>query len=305
MDCQPGELKTKGDGFLVDFSSVVDALRCATEAQANIAERNATVPPDKRIQFSIGINVGDVVVDHGDIFGDGVNVAARLEALAEPGGICVSARVQEDAAGRLDLPFEDMGEQSLKNIARPVRVCRVRDIGTAKSSSPPHSLVLPLPDKPSIAVLPFANMSGDPEQEYFVDGMVEEIITALSRIRWLFVVARNSTFTYKQNQHLCKGNGPLTRLSFFLRKFIAQSDSRPHRRGPGARQGSRAELGPTLQAHPSPAERSDSSPRPGRSSLRHRSHLQRPSEHDFKARGVTGHQAQNMRRVRLHRAAEP
>src|SRR5262249_28832884 len=149
--------------------------------------------PERRIEFRIGINVGDIVVEDGDIFGDGVNVAARLEGLAEPGGICVSARVQEDAAGRLDLAFEDMGDQALKNIARPVRAYRVV-IGAAsvRASSGP-----PLPDKPSIAVLPFANMSGDPEQEYFADGMVEEIITALSRIRWLFVIARNSSFTYK------------------------------------------------------------------------------------------------------------
>ena len=161
-----------------------------------MAESNAPLPPDRRIEFRIGINVGDIVVEDGDIFGDGVNVAARLEGLAEPGGICVSARVQEDAAGRLDLAFEDMGEQALKNIARPVRVYRVAT-AAGSASAAPSSPALPLPDKPSIAVLPFANMSGDPEQEYFADGMVEEIITALSRIRWLFVIARNSSFTYK------------------------------------------------------------------------------------------------------------
>jgi len=141
--------------------------------------------------------VGDIVVEDGDIFGDGVNVAAHIEGLAEPGGIFVSARVQEDAAGRLDLLFEDIGEQQLKNIARPVRVYRVCDPDSAKAPSTPAPPVLPLPDKPSIAVLPFQNLSGDPEQEYFADGMVEEIITTLSRIRWLFVIARNSTFTYK------------------------------------------------------------------------------------------------------------
>ena len=161
-----------------------------------MAGRNAGVPPDNRIEFRIGINVGDIVVEDGDIFGDGVNVAARLEALAEPGGICVAARVQEDAAGRLDLAFEDIGEQQLKNIARPVRVYRVVD-GRPPGDDAARRRRLPLPDKPSIAVLPFANMSGDPEQEYFADGMVEEIITALSRIRWLFVIARNSSFTYK------------------------------------------------------------------------------------------------------------
>jgi len=144
----------------------------------------------------IGVHQGDIVVEDNDIFGDGVNVAARLEGLAEPGGICVSARVQEDVAGRLDLTFDDLGEQNLKNIARPVRVYRVRHAAATKSPLT-SGLPLRLPDKPSIAVLPFANMSGDPEQEYFADGMVEEIITALSRIRWLFVIARNSSFTYK------------------------------------------------------------------------------------------------------------
>jgi TolB-like protein/class 3 adenylate cyclase len=214
-------VKTTGDGFLVEFGSVVDALRCAVEVQREMTGRNAGVPTDNRIELRIGVNVGDVVVEDGDIFGDGVNVAARLEGLAEPGGICVSVRVQEDAAGRLDLAFEDIGEQRLKNIARPVRVYRVRPTLTHPAAHAPGSSLsrnagegadpritvrgeagegsppLPLPDKPSIAVLPFANMSGDPEQEYFADGMVEEIITALSRIRWLFVIARNSTFTYK------------------------------------------------------------------------------------------------------------
>jgi TolB-like protein/class 3 adenylate cyclase len=188
-------VKTTGDGMLVEFGSVVDALRCAIEVQRAMAERNSGVLPDKRIEFRIGINMGDIVVEDGDIFGDGVNVAARLEGLAEPGGICVSARVQEDAAGRLELAFEDMGEQALRNIARPVRAYRVameRCVEVAKEPVP-----LPLPDKPSIAVLPFANMSGDPEQEYFADGMVEEITTAIARLPWLFVIARNSAFTYK------------------------------------------------------------------------------------------------------------
>ena len=188
-------VKTTGDGLLVEFASVIDALRCAAEVQAAVAESNATLSPDRRIEFRVGINVGDIVVEDGDIFGDGVNVAARLEGVAEPGGICVSARVQEDAAGRLDLAFEDIGEQALKNITRPVRAYRVvaaTGSAVARAGSGPT-----LPDKPSIAVLPFQNMSGDPEQEYFADGMVEEIITALSRIRWLFVIARNSSFTYK------------------------------------------------------------------------------------------------------------
>jgi adenylate cyclase len=208
-------VKTTGDGLLVEFASVVDALRCASEVQQAMSVRNAAIAVAERIEFRIGIHQGDIVAEDGDIFGDGVNVAARLEALAESGGICVSARVQEDAAGRLDLVFDDLGEQSLKNIARPVRVYRVGS-RTSRPQSPLPNPPLPgldpgitgegrvgaapalaLPDKPSIAVLPFQNISGDPEQEYFADGMVEEIITALSRIRWLFVIARNSSFTYK------------------------------------------------------------------------------------------------------------
>jgi len=185
-------VKTAGDGLLVEFASVVDAVRCAVEVQRAMAERSAGVPADKRIEFRIGIHQGDIVVDDGDIFGDGVNVAARLEGLAEPGGVCVSARVQEDVAGRLDLGFEDIGEQTLKNIARPVRVYRVSALDTAPVKPP-----LALPDKPSLAVLPFQNLSGDPGQEYFVDGVVEEIITAISRLPWLFVIARNSSFAYK------------------------------------------------------------------------------------------------------------
>ncbi len=187
-------VKTTGDGLLVEFASVVDAVRCAVEVQRGMIERNADVPQGKRVEFRIGINVGDIIIEDGDIFGDGVNVAARLEGLAEPGGICVSGRVEEDVQGKLDTAFEDIGEQQLKNIARPVRVYRVRPRGTANTSV---RAVLSLPDKPSIAVLPFQNMSGDPEQGYFADGVVEEITTALSRFKTVFVIARNSSFTYK------------------------------------------------------------------------------------------------------------
>jgi len=192
-------VKTTGDGLLIEFASVVDALRCGVELQRALAKHNAPVSVENRIEFRIGIHQGDILVEEGDIFGDGVNVAARLEALAEPGGICVSVRVQEDAAGKLDLAFEDLGEQTLKNIARPVRVYRVGAPASSRHASkmPAVQAPLPLPEKPSIAVLPFTNLSGDPEQEYFADGMVEEIITALSRIHWLFVIARNSSFTYK------------------------------------------------------------------------------------------------------------
>ncbi len=192
-------VKTTGDGLLVEFASVVDAVRCAVAAQRAMAERNADIPAGRRIEFRIGIHQGDIIVEDGDIFGDGVNLAARLEGLAEPGGICVSERVQSDAAGKVDAAFDDIGEQQLKNIARPVHVFRV-----GPQASGPHAAgtaavppPLPLPDKPSLAVLPFQNMSGDPEQEYFTDGIVEDITTAIARLSWLFVIARNSSFAYK------------------------------------------------------------------------------------------------------------
>jgi len=191
--------KTTGDGMLIEFASVVDAVRCAVVVQQGMEDRNANLPESERIRFRVGINLGDVIVDEGDMFGDGVNVAARIEALAAPDEICVSASVREQVGEKLPIRFADLGEHGVKNIARPVRVYRVE-----KGGAPSIGLVvdttkvpLPLPDKPSIAVLPFQNMSGDPDQEYFADGMVEEIITALSRVRWLFVIARNSSFTYK------------------------------------------------------------------------------------------------------------
>jgi adenylate cyclase len=187
-------VKTTGDGLLAEFASVVDAVRCALEMQGEMAQRNRDEVDDSRIMFRIGINVGDIVEQDGDIFGDGVNIAARLEGIAEPGGICVSARVQEDVAGRVDLTFEDMGEQALKNIARPVRAFRLKP---AQPAAPGETLRPTLPEKPSIAVLPFQNISADPEQEYFGDGIAEDIITALSKLRGFFVIARNSTFTYK------------------------------------------------------------------------------------------------------------
>jgi TolB-like protein/class 3 adenylate cyclase len=193
-------VKATGDGILIEFPSVVEAVACAVAVQRGMAARNAPVPSDQRIEFRVGINLGDVIVADNDIHGDGVNVAARLEGIAEPGGVCISSTVRDHVGDRLDLTLDDLGEQALKNIARPVRVYRVRvgtDEKTPKAPPVEGASVLALPDKPSIAVLPFQNMSGDPEQEYFADGMVEEIITALSRIRWLFVIARNSTFTYK------------------------------------------------------------------------------------------------------------
>ena len=184
-------VKTTGDGALVEFASAVDAVRCAMEILRVIFERNAAIPEDRRIEFRIGINVGDIIIDEGDIYGDGVNIAARLEPLAEPGAICLSDNAYQQVKGKLALEVTDLGERQLKNIAQPVRVYSVRPDGA------PSRPALPLPDKPSLAVLPFQNMSGDPEQEYFCDGIVEDIITGLSRVKWLFVIARNSTFTYK------------------------------------------------------------------------------------------------------------
>ena len=184
---------TAGDSVVADFASAVDAVQCAVAVQAAIATENAGGTADEPMQFRIGVHVGDVMVDGTNLLGDGVNIAARLEALAEPGAICVSAAAHGQIGNKLPLAFDDLGEQQVKNIAQAIRVYRVR-------AEPPVAqpvTALPLPDKPSIAVLPFQNMSGDPEQEYFADGMVEEIITALSRIRWLFVIARNSSFTYK------------------------------------------------------------------------------------------------------------
>ncbi len=186
-------VKTTGDGLLAEFPSAVDALRCAVEVQRGMIAGNVDASQKKKIEFRVGINVSDIMLDEGDIFGDGVNVAARLESLAEPGGICISGRVQEDVQDKLDIAFEDMGEQHLKNIARPVRVYRVRLTDSISRAEP----ALTLPDKPSIAVLPFQNLSGDPGQEYFADGIAEEITTALARLRGFFVIARGSAFTYK------------------------------------------------------------------------------------------------------------
>src|SRR5258705_864751 len=186
-------VKNTGDGLLAEFNRVVDAMRCAVDVQRGMAERNSDVPPNNRIEFRIGINVGDIIEDNGDIFGDGVNVAARLEAIAEPGGICVSDDAHRQLRDKLDIVFDDAGERNLKNIERPVRVFKVMDRVAAARQKP----TLALPDETSIAVLPFINMSGDPEQEYFADGMVDDIITALSHFRALFVIARSSSFTYK------------------------------------------------------------------------------------------------------------
>jgi len=230
-------VKTTGDGLLIEFPSVVEAVACAITVQSGMGSRNAATPEDRRIEFRVGINSGDIIVEDGDIHGDGVNIAARLEGVAEPGGICVSAIVHDQVRDRLDCVFEDLGEQSLKNIVRPVRVYRIGpEIGPrafrplsgvdATGTAAVQPAALSLPDKPSIAVLPFQNMSGDPEQEYFVDGMVEEIITALSRIRWLFVIARNSTFTYKGRPIEVKEIGRELGVRYILEGSVRKGGSR-------------------------------------------------------------------------------
>jgi adenylate cyclase len=189
-------VKNTGEA-LVEFASVVDAVRCADEIQRAVAEQNVDVPPDKRIDFRIGIHVGDIIIGEDDIFGDGVNIAVRLEGIAEPGGICISDDAHRQVRGKVEGTFEDMGAQTLKNIADPMRVWRIRKNGVfAKYPSSGHA-ALPLPDGPSIAILPFQNLSGDPDQDYFADGVVDEITTALSRFNYLFVIARNSSFAYK------------------------------------------------------------------------------------------------------------
>ena len=226
-----------GDNLLAEFASVVDAVQCAAEIQQELKIRNADLPPDRRMEFRIGINLGDVIVEGDRIYGDGVNIAARLESLAEAGGICISGMVYDQVETKLAFNYESLGEQAVKNIAKPVRVYRVRmdematsagealvlqpfgaaqdrqaqheriptpvalspstSLRTALSKSDPHAPALPLPDKPSIAVLPFANISSDPEQEYFSDGITEDLITDLSKLSGLFVISRNSVFLYK------------------------------------------------------------------------------------------------------------
>src|SRR5438874_1519233 len=196
-------VKSTGDGVLLEFPSVVDAVECTVAVQAVMEQRNEGLPPDRRMLFRIGINLGDILIEGEDILGDGVNVAARLEGIAEPGGICISSSAYDQVRGKVAVEFFDLGEQRLKNIERSVRAYATKPKGHAITapralpSQPGYQRALPLPDKPSIAVLPFQNMSVDPEQEYFAEGVVEDIITALSRFKSLFVIARNSTFTYK------------------------------------------------------------------------------------------------------------
>jgi adenylate cyclase len=217
-------VKRTGDGILIAFRSVVDAVRCAIEVQSGMVERNAGLPVDRRIDFRVGVHLGDVVEElDGDLMGDGVNIAARLEGIAQPGGICVSDDAYRQVRGKLDVTFEDGGEQQLKNIKRAVRVYSV---ATSIVSSKATGSALALPDKPSIAVLPFQNISGDPEQEYFADGMVEEIITELSRFKNLFVIARNSSFTYKGRAVDVKQVGRELGVRYLLEGSVRKSGNR-------------------------------------------------------------------------------
>jgi TolB-like protein len=216
-------VKTTGDGMLVEFASAVDAARCAAEIQSGMTGQNADVSQDVKIEFRIGIHVGDIIIDDNDIFGDGVNIAARLEGLAEPGGICISDDAQRQIRGKVDFAFHDMGPQTLKNIAEPMRAWRMQ---ASKQSVAGSSQPLALPDKPSIAILPFTNMSGDPEQDYFADGMVEDITTALSRSKSLFVIARNSSFTYKGKAVDIKQVGRELGVRYVLEGSVRKSGNR-------------------------------------------------------------------------------
>jgi TolB-like protein/class 3 adenylate cyclase/Tfp pilus assembly protein PilF len=224
-------VKTTGDGMLAEFASAVDAARCAIEVQRGMAEQNAGAPQELRIEFRIGIHVGDIIIDENDIFGDGVNIAARLEGIAQSGGVCISDDAHRQIRGKVDIVFDDMGLQVLKNIAEPMRAWRMQ-IGNASAPtfardvSAASSQALALPDKPSIAVLPFQNMSGDPEQEYFADGMVEDIITALSHFKSLFVIARNSSFTYKGKAVDVKQVGRELGVRYVLEGSVRKAGSR-------------------------------------------------------------------------------
>ncbi len=236
-------VKLMGDGMLAEFASVVDAVRAAVETQQAVTEHNSGLPEDKRIKFRVGINLGDVVIDGDDIQGDGVNVAARLEGLAKPGGICISGSVHEQVRDRTDFKFEDLGEQEVNNIDRPVRVWRwIADAGLAESisSAPaaagePHSSVVgtgndtdgqPRPARAAIAVLPFDNLSDDPEQEYFADGITEDIITALSHVRTFSVLARNSTFVYKGKSVDAKDIGNVLGVHYLVEGSVRRAGDR-------------------------------------------------------------------------------
>jgi adenylate cyclase len=218
-------VKTTGDGVLIEFGSVVSAVQCAIALQRLTTERNAGSPGDRRMEWRIGIHLGDVLVEGDDILGDGVNIAARLEGIAEPGGICISDDAFRQVRGKIEAEFADIGEQSLKNIARPLRVYSIgASPATEQPTTPPTAL--PLPDKPSISVLPFQNMSADPEQEFFSDGITEDITTALSKVRWFFVIARNSSFTYKGRAIDVKQVGRELGVRYVLEGSVRKSGNR-------------------------------------------------------------------------------
>src|SRR5918993_2279616 len=215
---------TAGDSVLAEFPSVVDAVQCAVAVQQKLGDANARLPDERRLRFRIGIHVGDVMVQGRDLLGDGVNIAARVQALAEPGGVWISGKAHDEIEGKLPHLFEEKGEQEVKGIARPIRVYALADVGS--TGKPKQVKALPLPDKPSIAVLPFTNMSGDPEQEYFADGMTEDIITGLPRLKWLFVIARNSTFAYKSKAVDVRQVGQDLGVRYVLEGSVRVSGSR-------------------------------------------------------------------------------
>jgi adenylate cyclase len=223
-------VKTTGDGMLVEFASAVDAARCAVEVQRSMAAQNADVPQDLRIEFRIGIHVGDIIIDDNDIFGDGVNIAARLEGIAEPGGICISDDAHRQIRGKIDIAFDDIGEQTLKNIVEPMRAWHIRLAGEAapvRSSPPPIRVQdLALPDKPSIVVLPFDNMSAEAGQDYLADGIVEAITAALSCIRSFFVIARSSAFTYKGRATNARDIGKELGVAYLLEGSVQKAGNR-------------------------------------------------------------------------------
>jgi adenylate cyclase len=221
-------VKTTGDGVLLEFPSVVDAVECAVAVQAVMAQRNEGVPQDRRMLYRIGINLGDILIEGEDILGDGVNVAARLEGIAEPGGICISFSAYDQVRGKVTVEFADLGEQRLKNIDRPVRVYAAKSKDLRMVAPVRHSLPEPppLPDKPSIAVLPFQNMSGDPEQEYFADGIAEDVLTTLSKIQELLVIARNSSFVFKGQARDIREIGQILGARYVLEGSVRKAGNR-------------------------------------------------------------------------------
>ncbi len=222
-------VKTTGDGMLVEFASVVDAARCAVEVQRGMAQQNTAVPPEFRIEFRMGIHVGDIIIDDNDIFGDGVNIAARLEGIAEPGGVCISDDAHRQIRGKIDIAFDDLGEQNLKNIAEPMRAWHLRLTGEAAPAiraTPTRVQNLTLPDKPSIVVLPFDNMSAEPGQDYLADGIVEAITAALSCIRSFFVIARTSAFTYKGRATNARDVGKELGVAYLLEGSVQKAGNR-------------------------------------------------------------------------------